>query len=128
MTKAGAYIKSVCFISSNLPHADTYAACASTGMKLFVIDSTITQNEIFRLAKVVYGVGNWDIIQVDGVKEGSDWFYYSYGKSPAWTGLKWQTSAAQAIGGLAVTDYYGAYNVDGFTCDGGCYYACELQK
>lgn len=128
MSSTGKYIKSVCVLDPGFDHPGSYKACESTGMKLYVIDSTDTQNEIFRIVKLLFGTGGWHIIWVDGIKDATGWFYYSYGKKAAWTGLKWQTSAAKAKGCVAVTDYFGPYNIDGFPCDGGCTYACELQK
>lgn len=131
MTPGGTYIKSVCFLGNpGYSQAGAYKSCEGYGMKLFVIDSTDAQKELFKYSSILFGNGNWVIIWVDGVKEADGkWYYYSYGKTPAWSGLAWRVNAKKAKGCLAATDYYVYdYLMDGFACDGTCQYACELFK
>lgn len=99
-------------------------------MKLFIIDSDDVQTSIFQIATQLYGLNNSTIIWVDGVKDGSDfnWYTYTTGKHPVWTGLAWYTSAAQATGCLAITNLNAPFHVDGFPCPRSMIYACQYIK
>lgn len=59
-------------------------------MKLFVIDTASTQSALFTYLEPKYP--EFDVyFRVDGIRDETDgnWYYYSYGKSSAFTGLDW---------------------------------------
>lgn len=74
------------------PDASTY--CTSRGMKLLVINSTVVQSKLFdTLTKAVRGIPV--AFRIDGLrneKGDGKWYFYSYGKTPAFPGLAWLIS------------------------------------
>lgn len=76
--------------------AEADAYCKADRMVLFQIDSATTQSAIFQVLNDLLTSGGWDYaFRVDGLRDLTDknWYYYSYGKAPAFAGLKWyQTS------------------------------------
>lgn len=72
---------------------DWYTNCKSYGMKLFVIDTVMTQTLFLNAIANNYGIA-WQFF-IDGKRDLTDqnWYYFSSGaKTPAFTGLIWRTS------------------------------------
>lgn len=91
---SGAYIKSACLVELLFGQADAKNYCERKGMKLFTIDSAETQTSLLD-----YLQPNFSSIEiyfrVDGIKDETDgkWYYYSNGKTLAFSGLDWLVSA-----------------------------------
>lgn len=85
------YMKSACLISDNLSEAQAAQYCLDKGMHFFVIDSNKTQQALETAVTKLMGSADY-VIRVDGVRDETgdgNWYYYTYGKTSAYTGLDW---------------------------------------
>lgn len=68
------------------------AYCKAGMMQLFQIDSATTQTAIFYVLNQLLTQSYYNYaIRVDGLRDTTSglWYYYSYGKTAAFAGLKW---------------------------------------
>lgn len=87
--KSGSYLKTACLVLELHDQPSAEEACIAYGMKLFQIDSTAVQTALFGWLEPLlsqYLVS----ARVDGKREADQaWYYYSYGRAPAFSGLDW---------------------------------------
>lgn len=101
LSVSGTYLKTACvIISPELNQSDANNYCISQGMKLFVIDTAATQ-KILQNALLQVLSGPW-VLRIEGLRDekGDNKWYYSspVGKTPAFAGLDWITSADTLTG------------------------------
>lgn len=120
---SGVYLKTACFEFNTVIQSDANAYCTSNRMRLFVIDSAATQNSLFAFLKPQMS-GFAVAFRVDGIRDTTDsnWYYFSYGKAPAFAGLSWLQTSATPTGmdNLVVTNtiYPQLTVTQDFYCDG----------
>lgn len=129
---SGAYIKTVCLApqpANKVTHSDAYTACSNNGMALYQynLPYSTSLGKLYVILALSYGSSSpfW----VDGVKESDDnWYYYSFGKEPAYVGLPWNTTASNATGCLSFFTKPPRLYVDGSDCTNTFNYLCEFVK
>jgi hypothetical protein len=91
---SGVYKKTACLVQNAKSYTDANAYCESYSMKLFVIDSDPVQTQLFTYLETKWATSLM-IYRVDGIYDTTDnsWYYYSYGKTPAFAGLRWVFSS-----------------------------------
>jgi hypothetical protein len=90
----GVYKKTACLVQNGKSYTAAKAYCESYSMKLFVIDSDPVQTQLFTYLETKWA-NSLMTYRVDGVYDTTDnsWYYYSYGKTPAFAGLRWVFSS-----------------------------------
>lgn len=92
--RAGKYVKTACVVTQTYTQSDALTYCTTRGMKLFVVNSTYIQTKLFSmLGKLAQRVPV--AFRVDGLRnEAGDnkWYFRSYGKILAFSGLSWLMS------------------------------------
>lgn len=87
----GKYVKTACVIMQTYTQSDASTYCTTRGMKLFVINSTFVQTKLFdTLTTLAQRVPV--AFRVDGLRDAArdnKWYFYSYGRTPAFPGLRW---------------------------------------
>lgn len=129
-TSSGKYVKTACVIRSGSNHSGDYIKCKENGMKLFVINSTSTQQQVFSFLEKHFGTAKGPTLWIDGVKDtDGNWYYYSHGsKSPAFEGLLWNTNARESNGCMIATPINSKWKIDGRSCSILSYPVCEFIK
>lgn len=99
LTVGGAYSKTACFVFDTYNQADADAYCKADGMVLLDIDSLEIQSELFAFLEPQM-TGYQVAFRVDGIRESDvgNWYYYSYGKTLAFSGLDWLTTSDTLTG------------------------------
>lgn len=83
------------------PEADAYCKALGGNGLLFQIDSDDTQDSIFSILDVSLGQQGYQYaFRVDGLRDTADnqWYYYDFGKAPAFAGLKWYMTSDTLVG------------------------------
>lgn len=108
MDITGGPLKTACLITGTYTQADADSYCRSNNMVLFQIDSDNTQTQLFSFLETNLAGSNF-VFRVDGLRDevgDNNWYYYSYGKAPAFSGLQWILSSdtKQGLNSLIVTN------------------------
>lgn len=131
-TPSGAYIKTACVIKKAATHDGNYVQCSNRNMKLFVIDATSTETQLYAFLKANYGSSPGPTLWVDGIKDTTDnqWYYHSYGKTPAFAPLTWNfgLTAETATGCMITCVSGGLWGLNGAACTKTSYPVCEYIK
>jgi hypothetical protein len=115
-------------MSQGLTHDAAYDYCEQYGMKLAVIDSDLMQQQIFNMSLSKFG----KIVQyfwVDGKFKNGRWYSYSYGETPAFSGLIFKQTPITVKQRLAVSSLaYGGhkYAMDGCAKTHALMVLCEI--
>lgn len=89
---SGTTIKNLCIVLLGMTQSDANTYCTAGYMVLFQINNAATQTALFTFLDQIFSASGYSFaFRVDGLRDTTDknWYYFSYGKAPAFSGLSW---------------------------------------